>query len=348
MRKGAFTHGATPASERAVALGLLWISRHQCADGSWNYNHTLANRCNCSNPGTLMKATNAATAMGLLPFLGCGQTHKEGQYKQNIYRGLMYLCKNMRQDKKCPGGSFHQSEGTMYAHGLATICLTEAYAMTKDKNLKMPAQLALNFIMSAQDPVGGGWRYQPRQAGDTSVVGWQMMALKSGYMGYLTVDANCAKNAMRFLDSVQADSGATYGYLTPGNGPACTAIGLLCRMYYGWKHDHPALQRGVQFLSNKGPSGDPYYNYYATQVLRQFDGEMWKKWNVKMRDQLVNTQTTADKTSHEYGSWPAERGGHGSQGGRLYSTAMSVMTLEVYYRHMPIYGAQSTNAPPLE
>lgn len=345
----ALSHGGTSASERAVALGLQWIARHQYPDGSWNFNHTMAPNCKgrCSQPGTMMKATNAATAMGVLPFLGCGQTHKTGKYKDSVYRGLNYLCVSMKPDRKIGGGSLHQGEGTMYAHGLATICLTEAYAMTKDKKLARPAQLALDFIAGAQDPRGGGWRYAPRQAGDTSVVGWQMMAIKSGYMGYLRVSPATAQNAMRFLDSVQAESGAYYGYVTPGKAPACTAIGLLCRMYYGWKHEHPGLKKGVEYISGMGPSSDMYYNYYATQVMRHYGGEMWRKWNDKMRDQLVNSQIQ-DQKSHELGSWN-RAGGHSDSGGRLYMTALSVMTLEVYYRHSPIYQTQSTEGGlPLE
>ena len=63
------------------------------------------------------------------------------------------------------------------------------------------AQAALNFIMEAQDPNGGGWRYEPRQAGDTSVVGWQIMALKSGQMAYLTVNPAVFEKAKAFLKS---------------------------------------------------------------------------------------------------------------------------------------------------
>ena len=235
----------------------------------------------------------------------------------------------------------------MYSHGLATICLTEAFAMTKDKKLQKPAQFALDFIMGAQDPQGGGWRYQPKQAGDTSVVGWQMMALKSGYMGYLKVNPATAQNAMKFLDSTQQNY--TYGYTGPGDGPATTAIALLCRMYYGWKRDNPSLSNGVQHVSNMGPSKENmYYNYYATQVMRHYGGDMWKKWNGVMRDQLTNTQIR-DENSHQLGSWTPSGKAFSDNGGRLYETAMSIMTLEVYYRHSPIYQTQSVDGPlPLE
>jgi hypothetical protein len=56
-----------------------------------------------------------------------------------------------------------------------------------------------------------------------------------------------------------------------------------------------------------------------------------------MRDQLVNSQ---DKNGHEKGSWYIA-GPHADRAGRLYVTAMATMILEVYYRHMPIYGQQA-------
>jgi hypothetical protein len=229
----------------------------------------------------------------------------------------------------------------MYSHGLGSIALCEAFAMTQDKHLYQPAQYALNFIAFAQDQVGGGWRYEPHQRGDTSVVGWQIMALKSGHMAYLHVPPGTIKKANRYLDSVQANNGAHYGYTDPAAGrQACTAIGLLCRMYLGWKKDNPALQRGVQWISQQGPSKDDmYYNYYATQVMHHWEGDPWKKWNNVMRDQLVQSQA---QKGHERGSWFMEKGHQTDKGGRLYCTSMATMILEVYYRHLPIYRKQST------
>ncbi|MFM9114661.1 MAG: hypothetical protein ACKOU6_00675, partial [Planctomycetota bacterium] len=208
--------------------------------------------------------------------------------------------------------------------------------MTHDRDLMAPAQAAINFIVYAQDPVGGGWRYQPRQPGDTSAVGWQLMALKSAHMAYLQVPPITLVGASKFLESVQVDSGSKYGYTGPGAGNATTAVGLLSRMYLGWKRDNPALDRGVKFLSDTGPGqGAMYYNYYATQVMRHAEGDAWKKWNEVMREMMVTTQS---KNGHEAGSWHFKGSDHGAEsGGRLYCTAMATMILEVYYRHMPIY-----------
>ena len=143
--------------------------------------------------------------------------------------------------------------------------------MTEDRSLMGPAQLAINHIVYAQDPVGGGWRYAPRTPGDTSVVGWQLMALKSGHMAYLVVPPQTVAGASKFLDFVQADSGARYGYTNPGGGAATTAVGLLCRMYLGWKKDHAALERGVDHLAKLGPmtgaNANMYFNYYVSDSL---------------------------------------------------------------------------------
>ena len=343
-------YGGTPASEAAVAAALKWFAAHQNPDGSWSFDHrTGPCQGRCADPGSLADCKTGATAMALLPFLGAGQTHKQGKYKETVNRGLYFLTSQIKVSDRggMKAGDLAQGGGSMYSHGLASIVLCEAYAMTHDKGLMVPAQLSLNHIVYAQDPVGGGWRYAPRQAGDTSVVGWQLMALKSGHMAYLVVPPATIQGSIKFLDSVQAESGAKYGYTGPGGGNATTAVGLLCRMYLGWKMDHPAIQRGAEFLDNTGPSkGNMYYNYYATQVMRQYGGdevgeahEKWEKWNKEMRDWLVNTQ---DKNGHQEGSWMM-KGDHGATtGGRIYCTSMATMILEVYYRHMPIYSKQAT------
>ncbi len=330
-------YGGTKGSEAAVAHALEWLAAHQMADGGWDFDHTRGPcKGRCSHPGIGPPARNAATSMALLPFLGAGQTHKEGKYKATVERGLAYLIKHMRV--RSGMGDFMEAGGNMYSHGLATITLCEAYAMTNDPGLLKPAQMALNFIAYAQDPVGGGWRYQPKQAGDTSVSGWQIMAIKSGHMAYLKVPRNVFLGASKFLDFVQAADGARYGYVLPDDRRASTtSVGLLCRMYLGWSKDKPALKAGVEYLHQLGPSVNMYYNYYATQVLRQYGGQYWKDWNAVMRDRLVKSQETK---GHAKGSWYFPKAPHAVRGGRLYCTSMAAMILEVYYRYMPLYGKE--------
>lgn len=334
------TKGGNKASEDAVEMALAWLAAHQLPNGAWSFNHQVG-PCNgrCANPsmgGNLATAFNGATAIALLPFLGAGQTHLQGQYRENVKGGLYFLTQSMQVKNKT--GSLWEEGGRMYSHGLAAIALCECYGMTRDADLARPAQLSLNFIHYAQDPLGGGWRYTPQQPGDTSVVGWQIMALKSGHMAYLQVNPATVKKAYLFLDTVQANDGATYGYTGRGDGEATSAVGLLCRMYLGWKKENPALGRGIGRLVEKGPDkANMYYNYYATQAVFQYTGgvgSLWREWNEKMRDYLISTQA---REGHEKGSWFLPGDGHNHTGGRLYVTAMATMILEIYYRHMPIY-----------
>jgi hypothetical protein len=332
------TGGGSAGSEKSVAAALKWLANHQMPDGGWCFNHSLSPNCRgaCSQPGEMADARTGATAMAILPFLGAGQTHKEGTYKSTVNGGLYFLINRIKLGPA--GADLTEPGGRMYSHGLASIVLCEAYAMTHDKALHDPAQAAVNFICYAQDPVGGGWRYEPRQKGDTSVVGWQIMSLKSAHMAYLMVPPITVKKAFGFLDTVQSQGGAQYGYTDPGGGDATSAIGLLCRMYLGWKKETPALEKGVQILAQKGPDkNNMYYNYYATQVMRHMEGDYWKNWNAVMRDQLVNSQAT---TGHETGSW-FMNDTHVKSGGRLYCTSLACMILEVYYRHLPIFRKQS-------
>ncbi|MDA1054702.1 MAG: hypothetical protein O3C40_30105 [Planctomycetota bacterium] len=233
------------------------------------------------------------------------------------------------------GGDFQ--EGTMYSQGIAAIALCEAYAMTGDEQLKPYAQKAIDFIVQAQHP-RGGWRYFPGAPGDTTVTGWQVMAFKSARLAGLYVPSHTTELAKEYLDSVQDPGGVFYGYQRPGKESGSTAVATLLRMYLGWRRDDPRLVGGNAFLANQGPStADMYFNYDATQVLHHHGGSDWDRWNVRMRDFLVVRQAPS---GHEKGSWYFVDD-HGTVAGRLYTTAVCTMILEVYYRHMPLYGEEA-------
>ena len=358
--------GGNAASETAVTAGLTWLANHQYPDGGWSYDHTLG-QCGgrCSQPGALSsQCRNAATGMALLALLGAGNTPYDGEFQESVRRGAAFLLQN---SASVPAGldmrSEHASNTGMYTQAIASTALCETLAMTQHKikaartdrelrsknrlraslitQLQPAAQASINFIVNAQHKPTGGWGYNPGNAGDTSILGWQVMALKSAVHAHVAVPANTVLGANTFLTSVQTPDGY-FGYRKPEKKPSTTAIGIIARMLSGMKRNNPILQMGVNHLSAAGPDkSNMYYNYYATQVMLHYGGEPWKKWNAVMRDHLVTTQI---KEGHEAGSWgityadgrPAD--GHGKRAGRLYMTCLCTMTLEVYYRHLPLYG----------
>jgi len=231
--------------------------------------------------------------------------------------------------------------------------------MTKDSALKPYAQAAINYIQRTQGP-NGSWGYGNTGNGDTSIVGWQIQALKAAKLGKdLVVDDRVIQKANKFLDFAAAGSRKSmYGYNDSAGaapGTARTAVGLLCRYYISeWGPVHPGMIDGVGGLMKNGPlypaTGKPtsvsnmYYYYYATQVVHFFEGPEWKNWNEGtekdgkrtggMRDWLISLQIKKDGPN--MGSWDAEAGQMKTTG-RLGTTCMCLLTLEVYYRHLPLY-----------
>jgi len=340
--------GGTKNTERAVAAALNWIARHQSNDGKWSLAQYTAG-CKddtCTGAGKVTSDT-AATAMALLPFLAAGQTHKaKGPYQKTIDSGLRWMIGVQKSD-----GSLVSGSGNMYSHGLAAICLCEAFGLTKDPAVGHAAQAAIKFIESAQNSEDGGWRYTPGQPGDTSVVGWQIMAMKSAIMSGLLVEGKTMDGAHKFLKlaSAKSKNGGGFAY-TPDAAPniSMTSVGLLCSQYMGVKRNDPPMVEGLSMLMRAMPtktsSRNLYYWYYGTQVMHNLPGPEWDAWNRNMRRILIETQV---KEGCATGSWDPLKpvpDSHGDTGGRLMITSLSTLTLEVYYRYLPLYKLDNADA----
>ena len=330
--------GGSDATEAAVARALEWLVRQQGRDGLW------------SLQGPYMDAGSqenrlAATAMALLAFQGAGNTPQHGRHRAAVARGWKALVA-----QQLPAGNFDINpvphHHSLYSHAQATIALCELYGMTKAEAWEMPARRAVSYVIQAQGP-NGGWRYGPGENGDMSVTGWFMMALKSAEMGGIEVPAKTFQSIEAFVDAVAVERGTRYGYRrdVPDVPPAqvtaaVSAEGLLCRQYLGWMRDDPRLVEGLErlvagnvfdFENDK----DFYAWYYVTQVAHHLGGPAWDRWNAKLRDELPARQV---KNGREAGSWDPSLDKWGHIAGRLYATCFCTWMLEVYYRHLPLYG----------
>ncbi len=343
-----------PQTEQAIENGLQFLARYQRADGSWHL-ADFGERVD-------IRSESAATALALLSFQGAGYTHKQYKYEATCKKALTWLIKNQRSngDLYVRTDLKSDSNAWLYSHGIATLALCEAYGMTQDESIKDNAQRAIRFLFESQDPKGGGWRYQPRMGSDTSVTGWCMMALKSAELSGLDVSKESYRRISKWLDGSQASESQKYLFRynfqaldVPATRhgreitPVMTSVGLLMRLYLGWRRDNPDMQRGTDWLAERlpaegtsqNPQRDTYYWYYATQVMFHMGGDRWKKWYGSLYPLLISSQ----KNDGEYaGSW--EPNGRipdawGRFGGRLYVTTLNLLSLEVYYRHLPIYEA---------
>jgi hypothetical protein len=331
--------GGSAATERAVEIALDWLSRHQSEEGRWD--GTGYDRGCGQCPGRQrVTCDTALTGLALLSFLGAGHTHfKEGPYRDAVRRGLDWLVGQQAADGGLIGGE------SMYSHGIASIALAEAYGMSRDPLLERPVRAAVEFIDAARNRRVGGWRYRPGQPGDTSIMGWQVMALKSARVAGIEVPQEAFDAAAHWLDIVhQPERIGTYAYQPHAQvTPAMTAEGMFIAQLLGAGRGEPRMRGSASFIMEHMPSWKPdantYYWYYATLALFQHQGEEWNTWNEAVKDVLLERQETEGAGA---GSW-APDGQWATVAGRVYQTAMAALILEVYYRYLPRY-VQDPNA----
>lgn len=341
--------GADQDTEAAVAAALGWLARAQSPDGAWNAKQfgggTETFALGENRRGTGDRADTGVTGLALLAFLSGGHTHLEGEHRQSVQRGLEYLIRSQMPSGDLSGAKQIGNDASvvnarMYCHGIATLALAEAYAMTHDAAVREPLMRAVHYTLSAQDPRGGGWRYRPGDAGDLSQFGWQAMALRSAERSGIAIDPQAKRRMLQFLDSCAAGYAGGLARYRPGEGtpsPTMTAEALACRLLLNHRLG-PAAQREArtQLLANLPGAGEDnvYYWYYATLALFQLQDDGWRQWNQALKGRLLATQQPAYQS--DAGSWDPDPiwGGYG---GRVYSTAMGCLCLEVYYRYLPLY-----------
>jgi hypothetical protein len=338
--------GGSPATESAVEAALQWLARHQEADGHWD---------SVKYGGGSYTPDMGDTALAVLAFLGAGYTHKTGKFKDTVDKGVRWLLANQKPD----GAVYYQNWGRpagSYGHALAGLALAEAYGMSGDESLREPAQRAVDYSIGTMQKPYSGWRYFPR-AGDNSAndggnadlscTGWYVMQLKSAKTAGLRVDGAGFQGAQTFVDSVTDREGRA-GYASPSaDSPAMTSVGMICRQFMGTPSTSPVLVGGAQHLSQNLPQWntgsdklDFYYVYYGTLAMFQQGGEAWNKWNENLKPLLINNQCKGGQLDGSVndtdGSWDPY-GHSGKQGGRVFSTAVGALSLEVYYRYLPMY-----------
>lgn len=341
------------AGREAIQKALRWIVRQQQSDGSWSLNRPYA------DAGSIQTDTGA-TALALLALLGDGQTHVSGDYKDAVRQGLVWLQRAQR-----PNGDLFDSleegkEPHFYAHAQGTIALCEALALTGDETLRDPAEQAVRFLIEAQNPELGGWKYRPLTAsgiGDLSVTGWVLMALHTARMANIEVPFETFILAERFLDAVQElpSNRALYKYRPDQEAEesqrwSMTAEGLLCRQWLGWPKHDPAMRRGADFLLAeknrpewKEHRRNVYAWYYTAQMLHNLGGPEWEQWYAEAKTLIVKNQQSAGK---DQGSWhPTRPTGafheRSRDAGRLYLTVMCVLILQTPDRHLSVYESLS-------
>ncbi len=368
--------GGGDRTEGAVLAGLRWLARHQGDDGSWdavNYS-AQCKKTICEGKG-YAEYNAGLTGLCLLAFLGAGYTHqsketysdpvtgKEMNFGRTVKEGLRWLIKN--QDAEGCFGSRSVAK-MMYNHTVGALAMAEAYGLTSSPLFKEPAQKGIDFLIAAKNPYKA-WRYSPKCGdNDSSVTGWAVMALKSAEISGLSISRSAMEESKAFIDEITDKNYGKCGYRTAedagkrvivegkndtyANHEALTAVGMVVRAFVDHDIQDPMLKLGARVLVGDLPvwdkvkkTNDYYYWYYGTLALFQYDGpdsgnkgDLWKLWNKAMVEAVVKNQDDSS-AGCGHGSWSSDDR-WGFEGGRVCSTALLTLTLEVYYRFDNAFG----------
>ena len=314
--------GVSPEVRLMYERGLTYLADSQQGDGSWG---DFTDR-------------NGVTGLCLMAFFAGGEDPNYGRYTGNVRRALRSIIRS--QD---PRTGYIPDK--MYSHGFATLALAEAYGAVDDTLLwedRRPSEsqrsigaaldLAVRCCVASQNKNPfGAWRYYADSSdADTSVSGAVLVALLAARNAGIHVPQSSIDKALTFYRERTSDSGQVAymeGHGGPGTSMNRSAIATLV-LAVGKRKDCREYQATLAYLlmrlDHEERSYPAYFRYYMAQALFQGSFDAWEKWN---RD---NTRRLRSMQSDD-GSFPAQRQSP------AYSTAMSLLSLALNFRFLPIY-----------
>ncbi|MEN1679884.1 MAG: hypothetical protein AAGJ46_09840 [Planctomycetota bacterium] len=343
--------GGSRATEDAVAAGLAWLASAQSRDGRWDSDQWSGGHetweMGHNRQGAGGRADTGVTGLALLAFLGAGNGVSQGPYAENVRAGVEFLLASQKADGNLAGNA--ASYAQTYCHSMATFALAEALATERERNstsdstsrLSRGVRMAIGRLVATQNKSGGGWRYRPGDRGDLSQMGWIVMACRSAELADVPPPPAVWTGIERFLRSTRRGPNGAFASYQPREAASrsMTAESLYCRQIVGWPvAGSPGLLDAVDYLLAAPPGqgkANLYYWYYATLALHHLNhtdpaaADAWRRWNGAMKRSLVASQVAHGPLA---GSWETNTV-WGGYGGRVYTTAMATMCLEVYYRY---------------
>lgn len=288
-------------------------------------------------------SSTGVVATGVLAWMVTGNLPGMGTYGRQTARGINYLL-----DHGQPSGLIlrdTRDQHAMYNHGLAVLCLAEAYGQTQDRRVYERLRKAVDLITRCQNDAGG-WRYRPEPDahGDLSVTVMQLNALRAARDAGLAVPAENIQRALDYVEScaVKGPEGEAKAFAYQPRGTvrwSTTASGVMSLMLggqYRIQRVEPALHSLLQARA-KGTDRKDFFlygSYYAAQALYQAAGQAaefrdpWKEWYASVAKVILAQQVTSGSGKGRFGLEPK----YGT-----WSTSMCVLILGLPYRYLPIY-----------
>ena len=245
------------------------------------------------------------------------------------------------------GGYFGRDESRMYGHCIVTLALAEAYGTEVDeiqrRRIRSTLEKSLKVIYAGQDmrkekpQFEGGWRYQPQSSdSDLSVSAWAMMAMRACESAGLPVPKARVDRAAAYLRRCYRPEQRGFSYQGEGEANAAMTGAALLNLYLLDAVDAELGGAASKFLIDKPVRDNTQHYYYAlyytTQAAFQAGDPAWSAVWKNNSEQLL-------ASVGKDGSWPGKPDvpGNDQKNAKIYATAMSVLTLSVPLRVLPIY-----------
>ncbi|HEY3322013.1 MAG TPA: prenyltransferase/squalene oxidase repeat-containing protein [Planctomycetota bacterium] len=277
----------------------------------------------------------------VLAWMVAGNLPGEGPYGKNVAKSIDYLLASAQPSGLLFRGRTEQY--VMYHHGLAAICLAEAWGQTRDKRIHDKLKNAIELIIRTQNDKGG-WRYQPRiYDDDLSVTVMELLALRAAKDAGINVPRDVIDRAIAYVKTCgsERDNDGLSGFSYQPHGGktwSTTAAGLMSMMLCGQYKEYD-LKGAVEYLMKTREKKEDkrwfiYGHYYAAQAMYQCGAlkdfkSYWTKWYPDIAQQIVKGQKT---TGPERGEYKVSDERYG-----LWDSAMCVLILGIPYRYLPIY-----------
>jgi len=296
-----------------------------------------------------MRNETAMTSLAVLAMGSMGHqpsdTTPEGQAMK---KALNYVLQADRQEDD---GYFGRKDGSrMYGHGIVTLMLAEMLGMggdaQMDELIRTRCRKGIDLILRSQkvpknDNSRGGWRYSPDASdSDMSVTVWQTMALRAAKNAGFDVPKEAVDEAVRYIKRAYEPTDERkgdvryggFGYQGRGREISTTAEGLLALLVCGDYESEEVLGSSERLFKEGIKQGERWFfytTYYYAQGMYQRGGKFATEGEKVVADVLLPIQSRE--------GWWEGAGGEERGGGKVYATAMAILSLAVKNHYLPIY-----------
>jgi len=320
--------GGDQTTTYAVDRGLRWLRHQQEEDGSWD--PEISSHSPARELGGDPQVRVGLTALAVAAFLSDGHSETSGKYAETVSSGINYIL--AARDSL---GRFGAVEGnlkiSLFNQSVCVLVLAENYVLSGGKN-EDDLRLGISRLVSMAHTIPANEDHQAFS--DT----WAAMALRTALMtgldnGDLPEVCQAVENRVALLAQAESSAGIAASAVPPLCSAGKEAVHALF-VFDDLADDSLSFPdlRKPQTLFNllDDPAlREPCFLFLVGTPLCEKAQPIWAEWNSRVKSILIDDQ-------ERDGSWLAGGDWPWIDGGDVYTSSLSILTLQVYYRFIKL------------